>query len=75
MTNEAMRASRSIMAAERSLALRPYPILPTLPEQSADHHQKVRDETQRRMAELNGTLDRAIARHTPFNPLDHEQTK
>ena len=68
---EAMRASRSILAAERSGQLRPYPT----GEQVAVDHQKVRDETQRRMAELNGTLDRAIARHTPFNPLDWEQCK
>ena len=71
----AIQASRDILAAEKSGALRHYPSLPVLPEQSADHHQQVRDETQRRMAALNGTLDRALARHQPFNPLDHEQTK
>lgn len=71
MTTEAMRASRSILAAERSGQLRPYPTGAQIPADT----QQLRDEAQRRMAELNGTLDRAIARHTPFNPLDWEQCK
>lgn len=61
MTTEAMRASRSIMAAERSGQLRPYPTGAQIPADT----QQLRDQTQQSRASRNG----------PINPLDHEQTK
>ena len=61
MTTEAMRASRSILAAERSGQLRHYPAGAQIP---ADI-QQLRDEAQQSRASRNG----------PINPLDHGRTK